>query len=32
VEYLSEAGAAITGWILTLDVGIEPPPTATYAP
>jgi tetratricopeptide (TPR) repeat protein len=32
VEYLSENGAAITGWILTLDVGIEPPPTATYGP
>jgi tetratricopeptide (TPR) repeat protein len=32
VEYLAEDGAAITGWILTLDVGIEPPPTPTYAP
>ncbi len=32
VEYLTANGAAITGWILTLDVGIVPPPTATYSP
>jgi tetratricopeptide (TPR) repeat protein len=32
VEYLTSNGAAITGWILTLDVGIIPPPTATYSP
>ena len=32
VEYLTADGAAITGWIFTMDVGIEPPPTATYAP
>jgi tetratricopeptide (TPR) repeat protein len=32
VEYLTSDGAAITGWILTLDVGVVPPPTATYSP
>ena len=32
VEYLTDNGAAITGWVLTLDVGIELPPTATSAP
>jgi tetratricopeptide (TPR) repeat protein len=32
VEYLAADGAAITGWIFTMDVGIEPPPTATYSP
>jgi tetratricopeptide (TPR) repeat protein len=32
VEYLTDNGAAITGWILTLDVGAELPPTATYEP
>ncbi len=32
MEYLTANSAAITGWILTLDVGITPPPTATYSP
>jgi tetratricopeptide (TPR) repeat protein len=32
VEYLTNNGGAITGWVLTLDVGVEPPPTATSAP
>jgi tetratricopeptide (TPR) repeat protein len=32
VEYLTENGGAIAGWLLTLDVGVEPPPTATNAP
>jgi tetratricopeptide (TPR) repeat protein len=32
VEYLTPTGQGITGWILTLDVGITPPPTATYSP
>jgi tetratricopeptide (TPR) repeat protein len=32
VEYLTDNGAAITGWVLTLDVGVVPPPTATYSP
>lgn len=32
VEYLTTYGAAITGWVLTLDVGVEPPATATYSP
>jgi tetratricopeptide (TPR) repeat protein len=32
VEYLTNNGAALTGWILTLDVGVTSPPTATYAP
>jgi tetratricopeptide (TPR) repeat protein len=32
VEYLTDNGGAITGWVLTLDVGVEPPPTATVAP
>jgi tetratricopeptide (TPR) repeat protein len=31
-EYLTDNGGAITGWMLTLDVGVEPPPTATSAP
>ncbi|MCU0485553.1 MAG: hypothetical protein MUC85_05520 [Anaerolineales bacterium] len=31
VEYLTASGGALTGWVLTLDVGIAPPtaPTAT---
>jgi tetratricopeptide (TPR) repeat protein len=32
VEYLTPDGGAIAGWILTLDVGITPPPTATISP
>jgi tetratricopeptide (TPR) repeat protein len=32
VEYLTVDGGAIAGWVLTLDVGVEPPPTATSAP
>ena len=32
VEYLTDTGGAITGWVLTLDVGVELPPTATSAP
>jgi hypothetical protein len=32
VEYLSEGGAGIAGWILTLDVGMDLPPTVTPAP
>jgi len=32
VEYLTADGGAIDGWVLTLDVGIEPPPTATIKP
>lgn len=32
VEYLTNNGAAITGWILTLDVGLNQPPTPTYSP
>jgi len=29
VEYLTDNGGAINGWVLTLDVGVEPPPAAT---
>ena len=29
VEYLTSEGGAIDGWVLTLDVGVEPPPAAT---
>jgi tetratricopeptide (TPR) repeat protein len=32
VEYLAPDGSAIDGWVLTLDVGVEPLPTATSAP
>jgi tetratricopeptide (TPR) repeat protein len=32
VEYLTDTGAGIAGWLLTLDVGIALPPTATSAP
>ena len=32
VEYLTDNGGAIAGWVLTLDVGVELPPTATSAP
>lgn len=32
VEYLTDSGGAITGWVLTLDVGVELPPTSTSAP
>jgi len=32
VEYLTPDGGAVAGWILTLDVGVEPPPTVTSAP
>jgi hypothetical protein len=32
VEYLTANGGAIDGWVLTLDVGVEPPPTATSGP
>lgn len=29
VEFLTPEGGAIAGWVLTLDVGVEPPPAAT---
>jgi tetratricopeptide (TPR) repeat protein len=32
VEYLTPDGGATAGWILTLDVGITPPPTETISP
>ena len=32
VEHLTDNGGAIAGWVLTLDVGVEPPPTATSSP
>jgi hypothetical protein len=32
VEYLTDNGGAITGWVLTLDVGVELPPTSTSTP
>ncbi len=32
VEYQTDNGGAIVGWVLTLDVGVEPPPTATSVP
>jgi len=32
VEYLIDNGGAIIGWVLTLDVGVESPSTATRAP
>jgi tetratricopeptide (TPR) repeat protein len=32
VEYLAPDGSAIDGWVLTLDVGIDLPPTATTKP
>jgi hypothetical protein len=32
VEYLAPDGSAIDGWVLTLDVGVDLPPTATIAP
>ncbi len=32
VEYLTFDGGAVDGWVLTLDVGVMPPPTATVAP
>ncbi len=32
VEYLAPDGSAIDGWVLTLDVGVDLPPTATTKP
>jgi hypothetical protein len=32
VEYLTDNGGAIAGWLLTLDVGVEPPTPATATP
>jgi len=32
VEYLTDNGGAIDGWVLTLDVGVKPPRTATSSP
>ena len=32
VEYQTDTGGGIVGWVLTLDLGIEPPPTATSKP
>ena len=32
VEYLTRDGGAINGWVLTLDVGVTPPPTQTSVP
>ncbi len=32
VEFLTPEGGAIDGWVLTLDVGVEPPPAATATP
>jgi len=32
VEYLTADGGAVNGWVLTLDVGVEPPSTATSSP
>jgi tetratricopeptide (TPR) repeat protein len=32
VEYLTDNGGAITGWVLTLDVGVGLPPTVTSTP
>jgi tetratricopeptide (TPR) repeat protein len=32
VEYLTDNGGAIAGWVLTLDMGVELPPTATSGP
>jgi len=32
VEYLTANGGAIDGWVLTLDVGIQLPPTGTITP
>jgi len=32
VEYLTETGAGIAGWLLTLDVGVTLPETATSVP
>jgi tetratricopeptide (TPR) repeat protein len=32
VEYLTDSGGAITGWVLTLDLGVELPSTATSVP
>ena len=32
MEYLTADGGGIAGWLLTLDVGVEPPPTATSVP
>jgi len=32
VEHQTSDGGGIAGWVLTLDVGVEPPATATSAP
>jgi hypothetical protein len=32
VEYLTGDGGAIVGWVLTIDVGVELPTTATSVP
>jgi phage terminase small subunit len=32
VEYLTPEGGAIDGWVLTMDVGVTLPPTATSTP
>ena len=32
VEYLTSTGGALTGWVLTLDVGIAPPVAPTSTP
>jgi tetratricopeptide (TPR) repeat protein len=32
VEYLTPDGGAIAGWVLTMDLGITPPPTETVSP
>jgi tetratricopeptide (TPR) repeat protein len=32
VEYLTDNGGAIAGWLLTLDVGVELPPAVTSTP
>ena len=32
VEYVTESGGALVGWLLTLDVGVVPPPTNTPSP
>jgi hypothetical protein len=32
VEYQKEDGGATIGWVLTMDLGANPPPTPTLAP
>jgi tetratricopeptide (TPR) repeat protein len=32
VEYLTDNGGAIAGWLLTMDLGVELPPTITSTP